>query len=71
MDTFRQVSYSILKFFSLAIRAVLIFQEAALARPKGAWPVVTNHRLSAVFSFSRRFSPPKAFEPASFQLVVV
>jgi hypothetical protein len=52
-------------------RKPLIFQEAALARPKGAWPVVTNHRLSAVFSFSRRFSPPKAFEPASFQLVVV
>jgi len=33
--------------------------------------VVSNHRLSAVFSFSRRLSPPKAFEPASFQLVVV
>ena len=50
---------------------VLIFQEAALARPKGAWPVVANHRLSAVFSFSRRLSPPKVFEPTSFQLVVV
>src|SRR5262245_58167991 len=49
----------------------LIFQEAALARPKGAWPVVANHRLSAAFSFSRRFSPPKVFEPTSFQLVVV
>jgi transposase-like protein len=35
-------------------RKPLIFQEAALARPKGAWPVVANHRLSAVFSFSRR-----------------
>ena len=33
--------------------------------------MVANHRLSAVFSFSRRLSPPKAFEPASFQLVVV
>jgi hypothetical protein len=33
--------------------------------------VVSNHRLSAVFSFSRRLSPPKAFEPTSFQLVVV
>jgi hypothetical protein len=32
----------------------LIFQWAALARPKGAWPVVSNHRLLAVFSFSRR-----------------
>ena len=39
---------------------VLIFQEAALARPKGAWPVVANHRLSAAFSFSRRLSPPKS-----------
>ncbi len=33
--------------------------------------MVSNHRLSAVFSFSRRLSPPKAFEPSSFQLVVV
>lgn len=47
----------------------LIFQQAALARPKGVQPVVSNHRLSAVFSFSRRLSPPKAFEPTSFQLV--
>src|SRR5262249_36090577 len=49
----------------------LILQSAALARPEGAWPVVSNHRLSAGFSFSRRLSPPKAFEPTSFQLVVV
>ena len=50
---------------------VLIFQQAALARPKGVQPVVSNHRLSAAFSFSRRLSPPKPFEPTSFQLVVV
>ena len=49
----------------------MIFQQAALARPKGVQPVVSNHRLSAVFSFSRRLSPPKPFEPTSFQLVVV
>src|SRR5712664_3258769 len=49
----------------------LIFQQAALARPKGVQPVVANHRLSAAFSFSRRLSPPKPFEPTSFQLVVV
>jgi hypothetical protein len=49
----------------------LIFQQAALARPKGVQPVVSNHRLSAAFSFSRRLSPPKPFEPTSFQLVVV
>jgi hypothetical protein len=50
---------------------LLIFQQAALARPKGVQPVVSNHRLSAAFSFSRRLSPPKPFEPTSFQLVVV
>jgi hypothetical protein len=49
----------------------LIFQQTALARPKGIQPVVSNHRLSAVFSFSRRLSSPKPFEPVSFQLVVV
>jgi len=48
----------------------LIFQQAALARPKGVQPVVSNHRLSAAFSFSRRLSPPKPFEPTSFQLVL-
>src|SRR5882672_9488568 len=52
-------------------RKSLIFQQAALARPKGVQPVVSNHRLSAAFSFSRRLSPPKPFEPTSFQLVVV
>ena len=49
----------------------LIFQQAALARPKGVQPVVSNHRLSAAFSFSRRLSPPKPFAPTSCQLVVV
>jgi len=43
----------------------LIFQQAALARPKGVQPVVSNHRRSAAFSFSRRLSPPKPFEPTS------
>jgi hypothetical protein len=33
--------------------------------------VVSTHRLSAACSFSRRLSPPKPFEPVSFQLVVV
>src|SRR6266700_1909392 len=53
------------------LRLVLIFQQAALARPKGVQPVVSNHRLSAAFSFSRRLSPPKPFEPTSFQVVGV
>src|SRR5713101_1055628 len=58
-------------FWCLRICTGLIFQQAALARPKGVQPVVSNHRLSAAFSFSRRLSPPKPFEPTSFQLVVV
>src|SRR2546426_686317 len=33
-------------------KILLIFQQAALARPKGVQPVVSNHRLSAAFSFS-------------------
>ena len=31
---------------TLADRPFLIFQQAALARPKGVQPVVSNHRLS-------------------------
>jgi len=43
---------------------LLIFQPAAVARPQGVQSVVSNHRLSAVFSCSRRLSPPNPFEPA-------
>ena len=44
----------------------LIFQQAALARPKGVQPVVSNHRLSAVFSFSRRLTLQRHFCELAF-----
>jgi hypothetical protein len=54
-----------------AVSLRLDFQQAALARTEGVQSMVANHRLSAAFSFSRRLSQPKPFEPTSVQLVVV